>query len=153
MSMLSAWLLPLYVIFPTATSILVLAHWHGCPLPRCSSAGAAGAGRGLCRGAAGLCPWLGSCCCSCECLPQPFPRAVLLGFYLPCHSPGWALAMSGWCRKAVYAAHEGWLCSARPFFFSVATSLAGTRSMKQSNQMKCISAEEMPQFTESHLRG
>lgn len=98
-------------------------------------------------GAAGLCPWLGFCCCSCECLPQPFPRAVLLGFYLPYHSPGWALAMPGRRRKAVYAAHEGWLCTALPFFFSVATSLAGTRSAKQSNQMKCISAEEMQQFT------
>lgn len=57
-------------------------------------------------GAAELCPWPGSCC---ECLSQPSPRplAVLLGFYLPSRSPGWALAVSGWCRKAALCSSRG----------------------------------------------
>jgi len=91
--------------FPTAISITVLALWHDCPLPCSSTARAGGAAQGLCYEAAGL---LLSCC---ECLPQPSPRclAVLLVFYLPSHSPQWALEASSWCEKAAF---EGWLCPA-----------------------------------------
>lgn len=72
--------------------------------------------------------------------PVPRPLAVLLGSHLAPRSPRGVLAGPGQCGKA--ALRSSWDPAPRWRSPLVATSSAGSRHVKQSNGIQCLSAEE-----------